>query len=49
MILRVLAARDVPVPADARHRVLSCTDTGQLARWGERAATASSIDEVFSA
>jgi hypothetical protein len=48
MILRVLAARGLKVPADIRQRVLSCADTGQLEAWGDRAATAASLDQVFS-
>ncbi len=48
MILRVLAARGLKVPAEIRQRVLSCDDTGQLEAWGDRAATAASLDEVFS-
>jgi hypothetical protein len=48
MILRVLAARGLEVPAEIRQRVLSCADTGQLEAWGDRAATAASLDEVFS-
>jgi hypothetical protein len=47
MILRVLSARGVQVPAGIRRRVLSCADTRQLETWGDRAATAASIDEVF--
>jgi hypothetical protein len=49
MILRVLAARGLKVPAEIQQRVLSCADTGQLEAWGDRAATAASLDEVFSA
>jgi hypothetical protein len=49
MILRVLAARGLQVPEEARQRLLSCTDTGQLEAWGERAATADTLDEVFGA
>jgi len=48
MILRVLAARGLNVPAEIRQRVLSCADTRQLEAWGDRAATAASLDEVFS-
>jgi predicted transposase YdaD len=48
MILRMLAARGLEVPAEIRQRVLSCADTGQLEAWGDRAATAASLDEVFS-
>jgi len=39
MILRVLAARGLQVPAEIRQRVLSCADTSQLEAWGDRAAT----------
>lgn len=46
-ILRVLAARGVTVPEDLRQQVLSCTDTAQLDAWSDKAATATSIDEVF--
>jgi len=47
MILRVLSARGLQVPAEIRQRVLSCADTGQLETWGDRAATATSVDDVF--
>jgi hypothetical protein len=47
MILRVLAARGLEVSAETRRRVLSCTDTGQLEAWGDRAATAATVQEVF--
>ena len=47
MVLRVLSARGLSVPDQIRERVLSCTDTGQLEAWGERAATADTLDEVF--
>ena len=46
-ILRVLAARGLEVPANFREQVLSCTDTSQLETWADRAATATSIEEVF--
>jgi hypothetical protein len=49
LVLRVLSARGLQVSAEIRERVLSCTDTGQLETWAERAATAGSIDEVFGA
>jgi hypothetical protein len=47
MILRVLAARGLRVSAEIRQRVLSCADPSQLGTWGDRAATAASIDDVF--
>jgi hypothetical protein len=49
MILRVLAARGLQPPAAIRQRVLDCTDASQLESWGDRAATATSIEEVFGA
>jgi len=47
MILRVLSARGLRVPAEIRERVLSCADLSQLEAWGDRAATATTLDEVF--
>jgi len=47
IILRVLAARGLEVPADVREQVLSCTDASQLETWADRAATAASVKEVF--
>jgi hypothetical protein len=47
VLLRVLAARGLKVPADVREQVLSCTDISQLDIWADRAATAASIEEVF--
>ncbi|SPT58414.1 hypothetical protein [Actinomadura madurae] len=46
-VLKVLAARGVSVPDDARERVLACEDTEQLDRWLARAVTAESVDDVF--
>ncbi len=43
-ILRVLAARGVDVPDDARARIAECTDLDQLQTWVERAATATAVD-----
>jgi hypothetical protein len=47
MILRVLAARGLQVPAEIRQRVLSCADTSELEAWGDRAAAAASVEDVF--
>jgi hypothetical protein len=47
MILRILAARGLQPPAAIRERVLACTDTSQLETWGDRAATANTIEDVF--
>jgi hypothetical protein len=47
MVLRVLSDRGLHVPVQIRDRVLSCTDPDQLEAWGDRAATARSLGEVF--
>jgi hypothetical protein len=47
-ILAVLSARGVPVSNEARARIEACTDVAMLDRWISRAATVSSIDEVFA-
>ncbi|MGH3189851.1 MAG: hypothetical protein ACRDPY_24135 [Streptosporangiaceae bacterium] len=49
MLMRVLAARGFTVPDDIRQRIQSCTDLGQIEAWGERAVTANSLDEIFTA
>jgi hypothetical protein len=48
MILRVLAARGLQPPAAIRQRVLACTDASQLETWGDLAATANTIEDVFA-
>jgi len=47
VVLRVLSARGLGVPAEIRQRVLSCADTTQLEAWADRAATAVTLDDVF--
>jgi hypothetical protein len=47
MVLRVLSARGLRIPAEIRRRVLSCADSRQLEIWVDRAVTAASIDDVF--
>ena len=47
IILVVLAARGVRVPAEIRDQVLACTDIAQLDAWGRKAATAHNVGEVF--
>jgi hypothetical protein len=47
MLLRVLDARGFSVPGHVRERVTSCTDTAQLEAWGDKAATAASLEEIF--
>jgi hypothetical protein len=46
-VLRILTGRGVEVPAELRERVLSCTDFEQILAWFDKAATATSIKEVF--
>jgi hypothetical protein len=49
MLLRVLAARGFTVTDDIRQRVQSCMDIGLLEAWGDRAVTARSLEEIFTA
>lgn len=46
-LLAFLAARDIPVPEEARARITGCTDLDQLDTWIRRAATADSIKDVL--
>lgn len=46
-LLSVLAARDIEVTDDARDLITSCTDLVQFEDWIRRAATASSLADVF--
>jgi hypothetical protein len=47
-LLAVLAARSIPVTAQARARIEACRDPVTLDRWIARAATATSIDEILA-
>jgi hypothetical protein len=47
MVVRILVARGVSLPAEARQQFLACTDAAQLEVWGDRAAVASSVEELF--
>jgi hypothetical protein len=47
LILVVLDARGIEVPTEARERIMACSDTIQLLEWGHRAASITSIDELF--
>jgi hypothetical protein len=46
-VLRVLDARGIPVPDEARATISGCSDTDVLDTWLDRAITATSIDEVL--
>ena len=47
MLLKILAARKLPVDDATRARILGCADTATLERWAEAALAATSIDAVF--
>ncbi|WP_309887921.1 Rpn family recombination-promoting nuclease/putative transposase [Archangium sp.] len=47
-VLRLLAARGVPVTEEARQRILTCTDLATLDRWFDRALTASTLSDVLA-
>jgi flagellar biosynthesis/type III secretory pathway protein FliH len=47
-VLAFLSARGLPVSDEARARIETCTDVAMLDRGISRAATVSSIDEVFA-
>lgn len=47
MLLRVLRARGIEVSEDVEARIRSCTDSGTLATWAQRAVTVDSAEEIF--
>jgi hypothetical protein len=46
-ILEVFEARDIPVSAEHRERILACTDLATLSTWLKRAVTVASADELL--
>jgi flagellar biosynthesis/type III secretory pathway protein FliH len=48
VLLTILAARGIAKADQARTRISECTDPDLLERWAARAATCSTIDEVFA-
>jgi hypothetical protein len=46
-LIAVLEARGVRISDEARARIVACTDAAQLEVWLRKAATASTVDEVF--
>jgi predicted transposase/invertase (TIGR01784 family) len=46
-LLRLLAARGIPVDAPSRQRILSCTDIATLDQWFDRAVNATQLSAVF--
>jgi len=49
ILLRIMAARGLDIPEDVRARVAECADTTRLEAWADRAATATSLDDIFGA
>lgn len=49
ILLRILAARGLPVTSEVRDLVTDCVDTDRLEAWADRAVTASSVEEIFGA
>jgi transcriptional regulator of acetoin/glycerol metabolism len=47
LLLRFMAARGLDIPEHIRARVAECADTARLEAWADRAATATSVDEIF--
>ena len=48
VLLTILAARGIAIADQLRSRIAECTDPDLLERWATRAATCSTIDEVFA-
>jgi hypothetical protein len=47
MLLRIMAARGLDIPEHIRARVAECADTDRLEAWADRAATATSLVDIF--
>lgn len=47
-ILLVLEARGIDLPDETREKITSCDDPQLLRQWLSRAATAATIEEVFT-
>jgi flagellar biosynthesis/type III secretory pathway protein FliH len=48
LVVTILAARGIAIADQVRARIAECTDPDLLERWATRAATCSTIDEVFA-
>lgn len=48
VLLKILAARKLPVDDETRARILACTDPATLERWAEHGANATSSEQVFA-
>jgi hypothetical protein len=49
MLLRIMSARGLDIPEHIRARVAQCADIARLEAWADRAATATSPDDIFEA
>jgi len=49
MLLRIMTARGLDIPEHIRARVAQCADIARLEAWADRAATATSLDDIFEA
>ena len=48
VLLTILTARGIAIADQLRARIAECTDPDLLERWATRAATSSTIDDVFA-
>ncbi|MET8159889.1 hypothetical protein ABZT47_26260 [Sphaerisporangium sp. NPDC005289] len=48
MLLLVLDARGITLSEDQRDEILECSDPVRIEKWGRRAATIGSVDELFA-
>jgi hypothetical protein len=48
VLIMVLAARGIAIPEQVLARIDECADIDQLEKWAFRAATSTSVDEVFA-
>jgi len=48
VLLAILAARGIAIPEQTRARIVECADPDQLESWATRAATSTTVDEVFA-
>jgi hypothetical protein len=47
ILLRIMTARGLDIPEHLRVRIAECTDTASLEAWADRAATATSLADIF--
>jgi hypothetical protein len=47
MLLRIITTSGLDIPEHIRARVAECADIARLEAWADRAATATSLDDIF--